>query len=68
MNTFPMPNSPQKCSRLVKNNKRVTARKIEVVEGRVLGFFQKSKHILSYFPLPNIWGAIETFQSKMNTG
>lgn len=53
MNTFPMPTSPQKCSKLVKNTKRITATKVEEVEARVLGDFPESQTITAHnFFLP----------------
>lgn len=57
MNTFPMPTSPQKCSKLVKNTKRITATKAEDVEARVLGFFPESQAYIIIFPTPKyLWG------------
>lgn len=53
MNTFPMATSPQKCSKLVKNTKRITATKVEEVEARVLGDFPESQTITAHnFFLP----------------
>lgn len=60
MNTFPMPTSLQKCSRLVKNNKRVTATKVEEVEARVLFVFRKP----GIFPTPKYLGGYRSISVK----
>lgn len=57
MNTFPMPTSPQKCSRLVKNTERITATKVEEVEARVLVFSENQAYII-VFSTPKYLGGL----------